>query len=206
LIYCRSVSDGPSVDEIEEMVAEAESARDREPTRQAPKPSTTPSKRKRAPRVILEPRPEGIEGGLLRILPSRGHRDREVSISLVVFGSLIAVSVAGAYESGSAAIVVAAICIASIVLLLVTAPTWHVRWTANGDVIVYKRNPRRPAFAGRCNELLVETSITMSKGLIAWLRFTPTGRFAYFYPLSDKDVAVLKQAAADARFARKHTG
>lgn len=191
------------------MVAEVE--RDRA---QAPEPSRSPSKpkkkSKRGPRVILEPRPDGdTQGGLLRIKPTPGFRDREVSISLVLFlAGPFAIMLGGIYGGATGALVATAICVATVVMLLVSAPTWHVRWTRrNGEVIVYKRNPRRPSWAGRCSDLLVDTSITRRRNkFIVWLRFKPTAAFKYFFPLSDKDVTALRQAATDAGFERKSNG
>jgi len=169
----------------------------------APATKKKKKKKKRPPRVSVELLPDG---GLLKIAPTPGFRDREVEISLLFFGAIFAITFAGTYRGPNGAIVATAICVALVVLLFVTAPTWHVRWTKGGDMVVYKRSARRPKWIGRCGALTIETSRTMKKKkFIGWLKFTPTGAAKHFFPLSDKDVQAMQQAATSAGFAKTNT-
>ena len=177
-----------------------EAERDRDP----PEPKRKKKKKRKArDRVSVEMLPDG---GLLKIAPTPVSRDREIWITLVVFAGFFAIIFGGTYRGPNGAILASAITVALIVLLLVTAPTWHVRWTKSGDMVVYKRDPRRPTWVGRCGNLLVETSMTTSKKkFIGWLKFLPTNGAKHFYPITKADTDTMHHAAHAASFQTKRT-
>ncbi|MEO8699379.1 MAG: hypothetical protein ABI867_05020 [Kofleriaceae bacterium] len=182
----------PSATEIAAMRADAERA-------QKPPPAKHPkSKRRSRDRVKVE---VTEDGGLVTIQYGP-VRDREVWLGLLVLPAGLALGLAG-NSGGAIGVAIAAACIVGVlVLIFATASATHLRWTAGGDFLLYKRNPRRPTWVGRCSDLTVDTTVTKQQGRsIATLKFAHGGK--HFFPLTSADTLALHGAARAAGMVAK---
>jgi hypothetical protein len=84
-------------------------------------------------------------------------------------------------------------------VLMITAPTLHLRVTSRGDFVLYTRTPRRPRWAGRTANLHLYLTPTQSAGPMATLTNHGGGRPILLFPITRGDALQLKRAANDGR-------
>lgn len=183
-------SEPPSAARIAERRAQAErtnSKKDRKPT---PRP---PARQARQRATFTSA--DGTADLVIR--PTRYWRGREAHFGgLVVLVPMIAAGGGAAWGvTGALAVVLGGLALAGLAWL--TAPTWHLRMTSQGDFILYARNPDSPKWIGRTSRLTIDTVRTQKGGQMATLTFkqgSEDWKGRHFYPLSAHDASAFRAA------------
>ncbi|HUH05004.1 MAG TPA: serine/threonine-protein kinase [Kofleriaceae bacterium] len=185
-------SEPPSADRIAERRAEAERSASKKVRQPPPR---RPAARKPHQRATFTSSDDAAD---LVIRPDRYWRGRELHFGVLV--GLFPIIGAGASAAWGGTGIIATLIgsIAFIVLVWLTAPTWHLRMTTQGDFILYARNPDSPKWIGRTSRLTIETIRTQKGDQMATLTFKRSAddrKGRHFYPLSFSDASAFRQAA-----------